>query len=267
MTGLVRSGSGFLLDHIGIEWITAEDAILRKPFDIVVNLAYPTSGSIYDYPRQNRELCSSIRRLASDDGLVVQVSTQAVFGMALEYPQTAGPLPTRRDFLYVESKIELEESLIESLGSPKLHVVRLGNVWGPGSAAWTGAIAQRLLFGEPVAVYGNDGFCNITDVANLVSYVSFLAKREPKTKRAEFHHLAELGDLRWSYWVMRISDQLGVCPTYAPRPGYSTSGKDEIRGILLAPQGPSRGNSRMRASADRLCVPSCEDCRRRRVGD
>ena len=235
VTGVVRSSSGFLLDHIGVDWITAEDATHREPFDVVVNLAYPTSGSVYDYPQQNRELCSAIQRLVPADGLVVQVSTQAVFGMALEYPQTVGPLPMRRDFLYLEAKIELENLLIEHLDGPHLHVVRLGNVWGPGSAAWTGAIAQRLLFGEPVAVHDGDGFSNVTDVANLVSYMSFLARRDPGPKRTEFHHLAELGDIRWSYWIARMSDQLGVSPAYAPRPAYSTSGKDELRGTLLAP--------------------------------
>lgn len=235
VTGVVRASSGFLLDRLGIGWVTVEGAARRKPFDVVVNLAYPTSGSVYDYPQQNRELLSSIRRLASTDGQVVQVSTQAVFGMALEYPQTPGPLPMRRDFLYVESKIELESLLIEQLIGPQLHVVRLGNVWGPGSAAWTGALAQRLLFGDPVAVYGSDGFSNVTDVANLVSYLSFLVRRAPGPERVEFHHLAELGDVRWSHWIERMSDQLGVSPAYAGQPAYSTSGREELRGALLAP--------------------------------
>lgn len=234
VTGVVRPGSGFLLDHAGIDWLTSADASHRGPFDVVVNLAYPTNGSVYEYPEQNQQLFRTIQQLASGDGRVIQVSTQAVFGMALEYPQIAGPVPMRRDFLYVESKIELENLLIEQLGSPGLDVVRLGNVWGPGSAAWTGAVAQRLLFGEPVAVYDRDGFSNVTDVANLVSYVSFLARRDSGPRGAEFHHLAELGDVRWSYWIERISEQLGVLPVHGPLPAYSTSGKDEVRGTLRA---------------------------------
>jgi nucleoside-diphosphate-sugar epimerase len=234
VVGVVRSSSGFLLDQLGIEWIAVEDEDRREPFDVVVNLAYPTSGEVYDYPKQNQELLGLIQRLSSSDGRVLQVSTQAVFGMALEYPQTTGLLPMRRDFLYVETKLELERLLIEQLVGPRLDVVRLGNIWGPGSAAWTGALAQRLIFGEPVIVDGNDGFSNVTDVANLVSYLSFLARRTANDQRVAFHHLAELGDLRWSYWIERMSNQLGVSPVDAPSPAYSMSGKQELRGALAA---------------------------------
>ncbi len=234
VTGVVRPASGFLLDHAGISWITAEQAAQRR-FDVVVNLAYPTSGSVYDYPRRNADIFSTAQRLVASGGMVVQVSTQAVFGMALEYPQKAAPVSTRRDFLYVESKIELENLLIANLGATKLHVVRLGNVWGPGSATWTGAMAQRLLFGEPVAVDDHDGYSNVTDVANVISYLSFLARRGVGEKQVEFHHLAELGGLRWSYWIKHMSEQLEVTPTRAPRPPYPTSGRDEVMGILRAP--------------------------------
>jgi nucleoside-diphosphate-sugar epimerase len=233
VTGVVRSSSGFLLDSLGVDWVTIEDAGRREPFDIVVNLAYPTSGSVYDYREQNRGLLNSIQRLTSADGRVIQVSTQAVFGMALEYAQTPGPLPMRRDFVYVESKLELERLLIEQLVGPQLHVVRLGNIWGPGSTAWTGALAQRLLFGEPVAIHDSDGFSNVTDVANLVSYLSFLARRAPGGERVIFHHLAELGDLRWSHWIECMSDQLSVSPVYARPPAYSTSQKRELRDALV----------------------------------
>jgi nucleoside-diphosphate-sugar epimerase len=233
VTGVVRRSSGFLLDRIGVPWIPT-DATDQRAFDVVVNLAYPTSGSVYDYPKQNRELLSLIKQLVSPGGLVIQVSTQAVFGMALEYPQSARPLPMRRDFIYVESKIELENLLVEQLSDTRLDVVRLGNVWGPGSAAWTGALAQRLQFGVPTAVHGRDGYSNITDVANLVSYISFLVRRERNSEATQFHHLAELGELRWSHWIKRIGEQLGVVPVYGELPGYSGSPQNELNGILRA---------------------------------
>ena len=240
VTGVVRPSSGFLLDHDGVSWV-APDASGGGPFDVVVNLAYPTSGSVYNYPRQNIGLLSAIKQLVSPGGLVVQVSTQAVFGMALEYPQSAKPVPMRRDFLYVESKIELENLLAEQLSNAGLDVVRLGNVWGPGSAAWTGALAQRLQFGEPVAVHGKDGYSNITDVANLVSYVSFLVSRKRGSMATQFHHLAELGDVRWSHWIERMGKQLGVTPVYGELPAYSDSPKNELSGILLsAPRATAR---------------------------
>lgn len=233
VTGVVRPGSGFLLDHRGVDWATPDDAGLRGPFDIVVNLAYPTRGSVYEYPAQNQALLNQIRQLATPEGRVLQVSTQAVFGMALEYPQVSGPLPMRGDLLYVESKLELERLLVEELVGPELHIVRLGNVWGPGSATWTATLAQRLLFGEPVAVHHQDGFSNVTDVANLVSYLSFLVQRTPCGDKVSFHHLAELGHVRWSSWIDRMSDRLGVSPLSARAPAYSMSRKAELRAALV----------------------------------
>jgi len=139
----------------------------------------------------------------------------------------------RRDFLYVETKLELENLLVERLARPRLEIIRLGNVWGPGSAAWTGALAQRLLFGEPVAVAGRDGFSNATDIANLVSYLSFLTRLSAGTVGVRFHHLAELGSVPWSYWIENMGEQLGV-PAVATGPAtYPTSARRELRDTLV----------------------------------
>lgn len=232
VTGVIRPSSGFLLDRMNVEWVSIEDATGRAPFDVVVNLAYPTSGSVYDYPAQNRTLLDLIGQLSAEGGRVIQVSTQAVFGMALEHPQAAAPLAMRRDFLYVETKLELERLLADSLQDRRLEVLRLGNVWGPGSAAWTGTLAQRLLFGEPVAVRGRDGFSNVTDVGNLVDYIAFLAGRESIERGITFYHLAELGDVPWSEWIRRMSGHLSVVPVCSQAPAYSVGAKDEIRSAL-----------------------------------
>ena len=233
VTGVVRPSSGFLLDHVGVEWIAVEDVARAAPFEVVINLAYPTGGSVYEYPERNLELVSLIDRLSAADGSVLQVSTQAVFGMALEYPQVPGPLPMRRDFLYVETKLELENLLAERTTRPRLEIIRLGNVWGPGSAAWTGALAQRMLFGEPVAVTGRDGLSNATDIANLVSYLSFVARSRSGEASIRFHHLAELGSVPWSYWISNICAHLGVSAVATGPPSYPTSARREVRDTVV----------------------------------
>jgi nucleoside-diphosphate-sugar epimerase len=233
VTGVVRSSSGFLLDQLGIEWVAVEDAGKRAPFDVVVNLAYPTSGSVYSYSGQNHGVLATVRRLAGPSGRVIQVSTEAVFGMALEYPQTPAPLPMRPDFIYVESKLELECILIAELAGYQLDIVRIGNVWGPGSAVWTGGLAQRLLFGEAV-LSDRDGFSNITDVENLVSYLAFLTRMKDRCALTRFHHLSELGQTRWSHWIGLMSNRLGVEPVTAAAPTYSLSAREDVHRAIAA---------------------------------
>src|SRR6266566_6309529 len=115
VTAVTRPNGRLLLERTGVRVASSDELERVGPVDVVVNLAYPNRGSIYEYPLRNRELLAMIRRLA-DGARVVHISTQAVFGFALEYPIVAGPVPERRDYLYIESKIQLERLLARACG-------------------------------------------------------------------------------------------------------------------------------------------------------
>lgn len=205
-------------------------------FDVVVNLAYPTSGPPYSYPKQNAAIFHSVERLVKDGGRLVHVSTQAVFGATLDLPVEVGPVSRRRDDPYVESKIDAEVHFtrLQARRGLALDVVRLGNVWGLGSGSWGVPLIQKLLTGRPVGIVGRGGFSNATDVANASSYLAFLTQErfEPGVR---FHHLAEFSHVPWSEWVTATAEVMGVEPVYAdpaslvpPRP---VSGAVSIRGV------------------------------------
>ncbi|MEJ7785321.1 MAG: NAD-dependent epimerase/dehydratase family protein [Solirubrobacteraceae bacterium] len=229
---VVRPGSTFHLDRLGIEAVSREAAASGPAFDAVINLAYPAAGSVYGFSTQNEALLATIRELGSAGRRVIQVSSQAVFGMALEVSQAPERPPVRRESLYVESKLELEAMLLDELKDYTLDIVRLGNVWGPGSATWTGTIAQRLLFGEAVAVKGHDGYSNLTDVVNLSSYLTHLAGDRGCDGDVRFHHLAEFADVRWSHWINRVASHLDVEPVLTTRPPYPGKPLSEVGGLV-----------------------------------
>ena len=141
VTAVTRPNGRFLLERMGVRVESPDDLERVGPSEAVINLAYPNRGSVYEYPRRNRELLAIVRRLAAGGARVVHTSTQAVFGFAMEYPIVVGPVPKRRDYLYIESKIQLENLLAHACGGGGLHIVRLGNVWGPASPTWTARLS------------------------------------------------------------------------------------------------------------------------------
>ena len=223
VVGIARANGSFLLERLGITHETPQRAQAVGRVDTVVNLAYPKSPSGFDYPAGNREILSTIRALAGTEARIVHASSLAVFGYALEHPQNPAPLDMRRDYFYIESKLELERLLLRAFPGRDLQTVRLGNVWGPASPTWTAALADRLLFGDPVGVAGADGYSNTTDVGNAASYLAHLASR-PGHRQAEFHPLAEFAETRWSFWLERIETALGVKAVYAQRAPASPAG-------------------------------------------
>ena len=86
----------------------------QADFDVVVNLAYPTSGRGFEHVEQNPQIANTVSHLARDGGRVIQVSTQAVFGLALDRPVILGPVAKTRDNGYVESKIEAEHLFVRA---------------------------------------------------------------------------------------------------------------------------------------------------------
>ena len=108
VVGIARANGSFLLERLGITHETPQRAQAVGRVDTVVNLAYPKSPSGFDYPAGNREILSTIRALAGTEARIVHASSLAVFGYALEHPQNPAPLDMRRDYFYIESKLELE---------------------------------------------------------------------------------------------------------------------------------------------------------------
>lgn len=231
--GITRPNGALLLKRLGVQVRSPGQARSVGPLDAVLNLAYP-KGPGFEAARENRILLALIQDLAGERARIVHASSIAVFGYALEHPVAQGPVARRRDYSYIESKIELEHLLMQAFAGRKLDIVRLGNVWGPASPTWTAALAQRILFGEPVGVAGVDGYSNVTDVANAASYLAFLAA-DAGGRATRFHHLAELGELRWSHWIGKLEAQLGIPAIHAGSRGpYPRGLASEVFNLLKA---------------------------------
>lgn len=190
----------------------------EPPFDLVINLAYPTSGPEFLFPDQDATIARTVERLTNGGGRLIHVSTLAVFGMAVDRPVHAARVESVRDSAYVESKITAEhtyERMQQARGSA-LDIVRLGNVWGAGSGAWALPVVQRLITGRPVGVHGAPGYSNTTDVVNVASYLIHLALDNARRTGVRYHHVAEFAEVPWPEWVEPIATQLGVDPVSVP---------------------------------------------------
>jgi nucleoside-diphosphate-sugar epimerase len=254
VNAVTRENGKFLLRDSGFNVVTSRDIATAGKADVVVNLAHPTSGPPQQYPARNNEILDQIKAVMGPRGRLIHVSTQAVFGNDLDRPIHAGPVAMVRDYPYVETKIELENRIIEEFGSNSVQIVRLGNVWGPGSPTWTVALVSKVLFGEPVGIEGIDGYCNATDVANTASYLSFLIGMED-LRGLSFYHLAEMSSHRWGEWIRRIEVALGqeavLVPSVPPGPG---NWQQEVREVLapLRPAPLYRNLAGSRISGSRL---------------
>lgn len=206
VTAVCRPKNAFLMERLGVE-VADLSTLTGRHFDAVVNLAYPSDPEGGDAIAANRRIFRQICHLAGAGARVLHIGTVAVFGMALDHPVTAGLLRPRHDHEYVTSKIQMERWLDAEFGDGSLDIVRLGNVWGPGSANWVVGLTEALLAGLPVRVTGRDGFSNVTDVANVTSYICHVL-RSPAPTGTRFHHLAELGHHRWGRFVSFLAATL-----------------------------------------------------------
>lgn len=251
---VTRDNGKFLLRDSGFSITTPDDIASVGTADVVVNLAHPTSGPLQHYPRRNQEILGQIRAVMGRRSRLIHVSTQAVFGFAMDRPVFTGPVKMVRDYPYIEAKVELENLLIDEFADNSLQVVRLGNVWGPGSPTWTVAFVNKVLFGEPVGIEGIDGYCNATDVANAASYLAFLIGMDD-LRGHQFYHLAELSEHRWSDWIKKIEVALGQEAVLLPHlPQDPDNWRQEVREALspLRPGPLYRNLASSRISGSRL---------------
>lgn len=217
VTAVVRGNPDLVVSDDEHDVIKDSKIPADQRYGTVINLAYPTGGSPYAYPEFNKQIFATVCGLMAPEGRLIHVSTQAVFGLALDRPINLGHVKKTRDDGYVENKIEAEhyfDAYAKKIGV-RLDIVRLGNVWGRASGAWALPIVQRLITGRAVGVVGRVGFCNATDVANAAAYLSFLAQTERPSIETKFHHLAEFSALSWDEWINPIAEALGVVPVYA----------------------------------------------------
>jgi nucleoside-diphosphate-sugar epimerase len=216
------------------------EALEGDRFDTVINLAYPNSGSPHGYPAQNEAIEHTVSGLVRDDGRIIQVSTQAVFGLALDRPVRLGPVPMVRDHSYVEAKIAAEHAFAKEQAARglALDIVRLGNVWGYASGSWAVPIVQKLLTGRPVGIAGVSGASNTTDVANVAAYLAFLVETDQTDPDVRYHHLAEFSAVPWSDWIEPVAETLGVEPVMADPSALRmpTSGREEIAAAVEGPR-------------------------------
>lgn len=232
MTAITRENGRFLLRDSGFNVVAPEDIAGLGIVDVVVNLAYPNSGPPQYYPARNKDILGQIKAVSGPSTRLIHVSTQAVFGLSFDRPIVTGPVSMVRDYAYIEAKIELENLLVEQFPSNSIQIVRLGNIWGPGSPTWTVALVNKILFGEPVGIDGVDGYCNATDVANAASYLSFLIDRD-ELRGLHFYHLAEMSAHRWSAWIGRIETALGQESVLLPSlPRGPQNLKEEVLEVL-----------------------------------
>jgi nucleoside-diphosphate-sugar epimerase len=216
-TVITRGASSLAVNPAEHDICDAAQAGSRQ-FDVVLNLAYPNSGPPYSYPIQNQRIFKLVDSLLRNGSRLIHVSTQAVFGLALDRSVKAGHVAKVRDDAYVEAKIEAEH-YFQRLATQKrasLDIVRLGNVWGRSSGAWALPIIQRLAAGRAVGIEGRPGYSNTTDVANAAAYLVHVVRNcGPQTSNARFHHVAEFASVPWKAWIHPLARKLDVDPVYA----------------------------------------------------
>jgi nucleoside-diphosphate-sugar epimerase len=225
----------FLLEGKNINIVNNENIPVGVNFDVVINLAYPNNMLPHYYPDANNKILNIIKSISTSNTQIIQISSLAVFGFGLDIDIVGTPIPNRRDYSYTETKLEMENLLIEAFPNNVVSIVRLGNVWGVGSATWTFAFCDKLLFGQYVGVENKDGYSNITDVKNVVSYIEFLANRGD-LKGVNVWHLAEFSSIKWSQIISLIANELNVEPVYSDvEPNYTRIVRDDLSSLFKLP--------------------------------
>lgn len=220
---LSRSCNSFMADRLGVGVVSSSGLKSTDEYDAVVNLAYPAEINLNDNFKKTKAIYKLVFEAAKRTPLLIHLSTQAVFGYELTPPFLRSKIKMRFDHSYIESKILMENLILDSNLPCKKRIVRLGNVWGPGSPAWTAKIIKKLFFMETLAVRGKEGFSNVTDVNNISSYISFMIENENFVSSG-IDHLAELGKNSWMSFIQPLADELGMKPRlddYTPPPEIS----------------------------------------------
>jgi len=143
---------------------------------------------------------------------VIHASTIAVFGYEPTGRPKPVPVPVEPGNFYIETKTRAEHLLAQQAKDSRynLSIVRLGNVVGPASSAWTASLAQRLLEAKPMLK--TSGYSNATYVENIGSYIAYLSTvPKPELDRfGTYHHLTEFAQHSWDEFITVIEQTVGL---------------------------------------------------------
>jgi nucleoside-diphosphate-sugar epimerase len=187
-----------------------------EKFDVVINLAYPSSYSRKRNFKSNEEIVTVIKKLSRADTTIIHTSTLAVFGIPLDHKIESVDIPNRRDMPYIEVKLHMENLLKKQLRRYNLHIIRLGNVWGPGAATWLRFMADKLVFNLPIPDKAVEAPSNITYILNVCDFLQYLINKDHPDNRTHFHHFAEFAEITWGRVLERIGEFLDERPVYKP---------------------------------------------------
>lgn len=233
--------------HVGtVDLVTQDRAIVQPDVRAVINLAYVRTASPHRANRDNEQLMRNVHQAALRTGAerVIHASTIAVFGYEPSGIPKPAAVPVEPGNFYIETKTRAEHLLVQQAKeSPyRLSIVRLGNVVGPGSAAWTASLAQRLLEAKPMLK--TSGYSNATYVENIGSYLAHLSAA-PKAELGRFgtyHHLTEFAQHSWDEFITVIEETVGL----------KRIGVDGVRAASGAPLSHTVGTALKQAYRGRL---------------
>jgi len=201
-------------DNISVR--TLNSIINNEKFDVVINLAYPSSYSRKKNFKDNINIVNTIYRISRPGTIIIHTSTIAVFGTNLDYPIIRDKINFRRDSHYTEVKIHIENLLQKKFKGYSLHIIRLGNVWGPNSPGWVNQIADRVLFQEPIPESANSAPSNVSFVLNICDFIQYLINNPEQGPKTFFHHFAEFGEITWGTIINTLGKYLGEQPVFKP---------------------------------------------------
>lgn len=207
----------------GVHYKTASEDL--PIFDVVINTSYALDKNHANCALANNEMIKLLNRICNKQTKIIHLSSLAVFGFGLDKELKADAIATRNDYVYVFSKLDMENKLITHFSNKRVSIIRLGNVWGPGNASYTQPVIDSLLWELPL-LPDKPGMCNLTHIDNIVSYITHTISC---TQHLTFHHLAEWSDINWKQVIDDMARIMGVKPVPLIQPPcYPLSFRDEV---------------------------------------
>jgi nucleoside-diphosphate-sugar epimerase len=229
VTVLTRGNNTIVKAIDGVTYLPIDST--NDTFDVIINTSYSIHKNIKVCYSQNKIMCDHISRIAAAHTKIIHLSSLAVFGFCLDFPIKTEAIENRNDYIYVSSKIDMENALLKHFDHHQLSIVRLGNVWGPENNSWTQPVANALNFGMP-CLYNTPSFSNLTYIHNITDYIKHIIVSE---KHLLFHHLAEFSNTTWQQIIEVLGHHLHKKPVqFKEQPYYSlTSGTEIVNALKL----------------------------------
>ncbi|MGB3542601.1 NAD-dependent epimerase/dehydratase family protein [Rubrivirga sp.] len=164
--------------------------------DLVVHAAARVgeAGTKRQFLAQNADATRLVLEAAADAGRLVHLSSIVVHGTSFPdpCPEDHPVQPTGNP--YTDTKITAEHSVLEAAaaGRARASVVRLGDVYGPGSRQWTVRAVEMLKAGTFALVDGDRGVLSPVFVQDVVASVLEVADH-PDALGETFHVTGGVG--------------------------------------------------------------------------